>query len=125
MATWNEVDNFLQGLGMTEKDGLWSGFYKWDDGRSQTIIAVKVDLEGDALDALMVASPFAKVGAVSADQAVESAVAYGVRKLGDFYCLTDTVPIADLDDSEVLVTFEMLARLADHAEQKHSTHDNH
>jgi hypothetical protein len=125
MATWNEVSTFLQGLGMKEDGSLWSGFYKWDDGRSQTIIAAKVDLEGDALDALMVASPFAEVGNITAEQALDSAVAYGVRKLGDFYCLTDTVPIADLDDNEVLITFEMLARLADHIEQKHSTHDKH
>jgi len=125
MATWNEVNNFLQGLGMVEDDGLWSGVYKWDDGRSQKIIALKVDLDGDLFDALMVASAFATVGSITAEQALDSAVGFGVRKLGDFYCLTDSVPIADLDDNEVMVTFELLARLADKAEQNHSTHDNH
>lgn len=125
MATWNEVTNFLQGLGMAEDGGLWSGIYKWDDGRSQKIIALKVDIDGDLFDALMVASPFATVGSITAEEAIESAVGFGVRKLGGFYCLTDSVPIADLDDNEVLVTFELLARLADNAEQKYSTHDNH
>lgn len=125
MATWNEVTNFLQGLGMAEKDGYWSGFYKWDDGRLQTIVAQKIDLEGDAVDGLMVASPFALVGDITADQALDLATIYGVRRFGGRYCLTDFVPIADLDDNEVLVTLQLLARLADSAEQKHSTGDSH
>lgn len=124
MATWNEVNAFLQGLGMSEDDGIWTGHYSWDDGRSQTIIAIKMDHDGDLFDTLVVASAFAKVGSITAEQAVDSASGFGVRRIGDFYCFTDSVPIADLDDNEVLVTFELLARLADRVEQNHSTHDS-
>lgn len=126
MASWSEVGNFLEGQGWQLNDGgqSWTGGYKLANGRVQMVLAMKFDAEGDVLDHLILASPFAKTSEVSAEQALSIPSIYGVKNTGDFYVLVDPVPIGEVDESEILVPLNLLAIEADRLEQNFSVHDS-
>lgn len=123
MATWNEIDNFLEGNGFKKDGDLWGGGYNLSDGRSQMALIARYDFAGDDLDMIRVMSPFSKTSDISAEQAVSQAKLFGVCVAGGYYCLTDTIPIAEADASDILVTLQALSAFADNAEQAFGTHD--
>ena len=124
MATWNEIDNFLQGHGFKKDGEFWMGGYNLPDGRSQMALIGRYDFEGDNLDHIRVMSPFAKTSDISAEQALSQAKLFGVCSTGTYYCLTDSIPIAEADANDVLVPLQLLSLLADQAEQAFGTHDS-
>jgi hypothetical protein len=124
MATWSEIDNFLEGNGFKKNGNLWSGVVKVSDNRSQVAIIGRYDFEGDDADMIRVLSPFAKTSDISAEQALSQANLFGVCSTGEFYCFTDTIPIQDADGSDIVTTVALLSVFADKAEQAFGTHDS-
>ena len=124
MATWSEIDNFLEGNGFKKEGNLWSGVIKVNDSRSQMTIIGRYDFEGDDSDMIRVLSPFAKTSDISAEQALSQANLFGVSSTGDYYCFTDTIPIKEADGSDIVTTVALLAIFADKAEQAFGTHDS-
>ena len=124
MATWSEIDNFLEGNGFKKDGDLWTGVFKINDSRSQMTIIGRYDFEGDESDMIRVMSPFAKTSDISAEQALSQAKLFGIASTGNYYCFTDAIPIKDADGSDIVTTVAMLAIFADHAEQAFGTHDS-
>ena len=124
MATWSEIDNFLEGNGF-EKDGdIWSGVFKINDSRSQMTIIGRYVFEGVEFDMCWVRSPFAKTSDISAEPALSQAKLFGIASTGNYYCFTDAIPIKEADASDIITTVAMLAVFADRAEQAFGTHDS-
>jgi hypothetical protein len=127
VASWEAVDGFLLGKGFERLgDNGYQGEIKGHgDGRTQLVFVAKYDAEGDVLDSLVFHSPFAKVGTISAETALSLApLMYGVAEFAGHYCLRDSVQIADLSESEIMVPAIFMSKLADALEQKISGADN-
>ena len=116
MATWDEIERFLAGTGMDKMEsGGYIGVLSLGE-RSQTILTVKVDLPGDAMDMLLVMSPFAKSSDISADKAVDLASPYAITRMGEFWVTSDMVPIANFDESEFWFSAKLVGIVADNLE---------
>jgi len=127
MASWAAVDGFFLGKGFERLgDNGYQGELKGSgEGRTQLVFVAKFDAEGDLLDSLVFHSPFAKVGTISAETAISAApLMYGVAEFAGHYCLRDSVQIADLSESEIMVPAIFMSKLADALEQKISGADN-
>lgn len=113
MATAAEARAFVkQNFNVDEMDG---GMLKmlWDleDGRSQ-LVFVNVSEE-----LMMVVSPIAKVGSISADKVFDANDNFwGIVKFGELYCLSHVILLANADANEIAQPLEMLAVLADKME---------
>ena len=115
MATRAEALAFIKGNFKVED--LGDDFLKlvWnfeDTGRSQ-LVFVEVR---DSL--LIVLSPIADVGAVSADKIIDlSESIFGVVKRGELLCLTHVVLLENADANEIEAPLELVAVHADELEE--------
>jgi hypothetical protein len=119
MASWTQVRHLLESQGFTQKDNIWSGVADLGNGRSQAVILIEMDLEGEMLDCLVYNSAFASTSDISAERALSFAKGpFGVAVIGDYYVLRDQVQIADVSEAEIMVPVVMLAHFADQAEKE-------
>jgi len=113
MTTKSELENYLKSeFGMSKIEGETFGAdFDLGDGRSQGVLAKIVD------DQLIVASPFAEKGQVSADDVFEASH-LPVLMMGDMYFAARIFPIADLQTEEVDYMISSAALTADGLEEK-------
>jgi hypothetical protein len=125
MATWDEIERFLGGTGMSrsEAGNYYMGSLKLGE-RQQTIFALKIDLPGDHQDMVLVLSPFAKKSDISAEKAIEIASPFAIADLGEWWVTSDMVPIANFDESEFWFSANTVGGMADVLEQKIGGGDN-
>ena len=113
MTTTSELENYLKSeFGMSRVEGeTYGADFDLGDGRSQGVLAKIVD------DQLVVASPFAQKGQVSADEVFEASQ-WPVLMMGDIYFSARIFPIADLQTEEVDYMIASTALTADGLEEK-------
>ena len=118
MATKSEVLDFIRtnysvGKNLTNQNDLLLLNFQTGTGRKQHAF-VGVD------NNIMVFSPFAEVGQVSADKIFKAhdGMRHGLALIADRYCIIANCPIRDLDPSEIEAFILLTASLADEMEQK-------
>jgi hypothetical protein len=117
MATREEATEYLRSIPrMTEgDDGLF--IYHVDlaeDGRSQLVLLRVLD------DFIVLSSPFAAKDDITAREAVDLAMVFGVTDMDDHYGLRHVIFIEDLDESEIVNGISLLGVRADALERKAS-----
>jgi hypothetical protein len=114
MATKSEVHAYLRkNYKVEEVQTDLLKFIFVDGDRSQMSFAQIDDVK------VQFFSPFAKVSEISAEKAFEAAdhIAFGVKRIFDWYCLLDVAPIDNLDENELVVGVEVLSQGADEIER--------
>lgn len=115
MATMAETISYIKENYRCKQEGdsLLLDDFVTDGGRTQ-MVHVRM------FDALMcVSSPFATTDAITAEQAISAAESeiLGITRVGSFYAVMHTVPLADLDPSEVNAAFVLVTSTADDLEK--------
>lgn len=114
MASQSEVQNYIKNNINSEliDDGLLKIIYDLGEGRSQLVYAFISDVS------LNISSPFAKAEDVTPKQALKAVdgISFGIGMLEDWYVVRHVVPIADLDESEIITGLEVVAQIADDLE---------
>jgi hypothetical protein len=114
MATQKEVKSYIEKNLNADalEDDIFKIVYDLGNERSQ-VVFVQV-----ASESLNIASPFAKSEDVTPKQAFKAIenYAFGIGTLGDWYVVRHVVPLADLDESEIIHGFEIVAMIADELE---------
>ena len=113
MATKSEVHAYLRknyNIEEINTDFLKITFA--DNNRSQMAFVIIDDFK------VQFFSPFAKISQISAEKAFDALdeIAFGAKKMGDWYCLVDVAPIENIDENEILVGLELLSQSADEIE---------
>jgi hypothetical protein len=118
MATKSEVLSHINGKYNTEQvtvtaSGMEFRKMTWnfDDGRSQLVWIGLNDSH------LLVMSPFAKEGQITADKALTQETDFGVKLVLGSYCLSDVVPLENVDVNEIELALELMPILADQVEE--------
>ena len=114
MATQKEVKSYIEknlnsaSLG----DDMFKIVYDLGNDRSQ-VVFVQV-----ASKSLYIASPFASSEDVTPKQALKAIEEYsfGIGTFADWYVVRHVVPLADLDESEIIHGLEVVAMIADEVE---------
>jgi hypothetical protein len=119
MATRAEVLSHITGKYKTESLGvLESGMamikmvWKFENGRSHLVWIGASDVH------LVVMSPFARAEEITADKALTQPTDFGVALAFGSYCLTDVVPLENVDANEIEIALELMPVLADEIEEK-------
>ncbi len=121
MASQSETIDFITSNFQAESlgDNEFSVVKAWNDGRSQLVFATV------GTEILQVASPFAKLSDISAEQALNANdSAFGVGKVLDWFAVKHVVPMADVDASELALAFSIVSEIADELEKKLGLGDN-
>lgn len=114
MATVSEIRKFIERSYSYEVvNDLYKILFEWDGGRSQIVFIEVNDTWFNAL------SPFASFEDLTPKQALQANAEYmlGMQAFADMYCIKYVVPIADLDESEVVVGLSYAAEIADLIEE--------
>ena len=113
MSTKSELENYLKSeFGMVSEDGtIFVADYNLGNGRSQRAMAILDE------DQLIVASPFAREGQVTADKIFDTA-GLPVMKFGDLYCSARVFPMANLQTDEVDFMISVTTISADNLERE-------
>ena len=115
MATQKEVINFIKKNLNSEEVGEASFKIVYDlgDGRTQLLVIYVGEF------GMNVASPFATTEDVTPKQALNAAKDFGlgIGIRGDFYEVKAFVLLADLDESEIHTSFELVTSIADELEE--------
>lgn len=119
MATWQEIKSFIYSKYPISSDSGTTLTIRFDlgDGRSQSTMVGYID--ADEWSTLIFSSPFAKVGAVSADrvlQAAESVQAGVTTYGGEFYAVTNFQLASTVDEPEIHVSLSLVTMRADEME---------
>jgi len=117
MASLNEVKAFLKNsltVEMTDSGGM-STTIGLPSGRSQVVY---FDFLEDALNgAVILTSPFATLSDISPKAALETVeemeIAFGVKLFNGFFVLSHLMPVADLDESEIISGVSFIAANAE------------
>lgn len=116
MATFEQVVTHLEGMGFTfDERGWWYGEVEWEDGRDQGVFIRIWNSDNDLYDAMIVDSIFASQEDITPKKALELAEGYqhGIAMRGEAFVVRDSVPIADVDESEVMSAIQSVALIAD------------
>ena len=115
MATKIEVMNFLKQNFRFEhvSDNVVRFPYTYDDGRTQVVYARLDD------QFMVIASPFAAEEDITPSLAFKLAdeVLLGITKLGGLYQVIHVVPLADVDEDEIILGLGLVADEADNLEK--------
>lgn len=102
-------------------NGGMSASLEFDGGRRHTIYFVFPEESDQRPPHVLVSAPFAEVGAISQEDAIEVSsyqTIGGLQRINGFYCLSNTIFLEDLDESEVHNSILILANVADIYEQE-------
>lgn len=122
MTSWNDVVNVIRAgyeVAVDEIDHLWLVF-NLDDTRSQTVHLWRQTLVDGGEEWVQIESPFGRIGegdAVSALREVGDMVCGGVATLGDMLVLRHSVPLANVDLSEIERPLRLVVLSADRLER--------
>ena len=115
MATQKEVINFIKKNLNSEEVGEASFKIVYDlgDGRTQLLVIYVGEF------GMNVSSPFATTEDVTPKQALNAAKDYGlgIGISGKFYEVKAFVLLADLDESEIHTSFDLVTSIADELEE--------
>lgn len=122
MATIDEMRAYLkEKYHAAEYDnGGMATKVEFDDGRSQNVYFTFPSGDDERPDHLLVAAPFAKVGSISEEDAIEVTSLQtlgGLQRLNGFYFIANTLFLEDVDESEIYNTIFAIASVADIYEQ--------
>lgn len=109
MATPAEALSFLRSNFKVEEDGnLVTMLWNLDGDRKQIVfVSVRESI-------LVISSPIAEVGAVSAEQILKgNDSAWGVSLMGEYYMLNHIVLLENADANEIAIPVELVAINAD------------
>ena len=116
MATQAEVKSYItKNMSAELIDGdLYRIIIDFGNNRSQLVYAAVRE------SVMNVASPFAKTEDLTPKQAIKAVedFSFGIGTLGDWYVVRHVVPLADLDESEIIVGVEIVAGVADEIEEE-------
>lgn len=123
MATVDQLRSYLvENFGATvHGNGGLSCSLEFTGGREH-VVYFTLPSDGDARpDHVLVAAPFAKVGSISQEDAIE-VVSYqtigGLQRVNGFYCIANTLFLEDLDESEIRNSILVVANVADIYEEE-------
>jgi hypothetical protein len=122
MATWTYVKDFIQAnfkARDVEEDRLRLDF-GFDDGRSQMVLVSHIVSNGGA-EWVEVESPVAKVAEVDLGAALEfvsSQVCGSLSRAGEFLTVRHTLPLANVDQNEIIDPIRSIALAGDVLEQR-------
>lgn len=113
MATWAEVKKYISNKYTIDdaSDSLLRMTFNAENGRSQMVFV------GGGDTAVVIRSPFAKVGEVQPGKIFDNTGIFGVTVIGELYCLTHTMLTETLDSLELDVPLELLVSEADQLER--------
>jgi len=115
MATQAEVAQFLKSNYQCEEIGenIFQFMFTFTDGRSQIVHV------GILEDSMRVTSPFASRDDLNLNQAFNASrgALFGLSTTGNYWVLTNTVPIADIDPSEIQWCLQEVSASADNIEE--------
>jgi|694.fasta_scaffold124968_2 hypothetical protein len=113
MASWRDVHGYITSNYhiKSENEGLLTIDFETDNLRSQLVIVTGDD------DLVVFQSPFAKIGQVQPGKVFELANVFGVRQIGDMYCVTHVALTPSIDTSEIDVPLQLMAANADEIER--------
>jgi hypothetical protein len=122
MATWLEVESYLSSNYVVEKldTSLIKLTFEVGDGRSQVVFVQGVLLDDDAASYVSFASPFARVGQISAEQLVNCMAdnpIVGMSVFGGLYVMKNVAPLQNLDANEIEWPLTFVTGLADGLER--------
>jgi hypothetical protein len=114
MATRAEVIKLLRGYNDVEdlEDGDFRVMINLDGGRTQLVFISVHD------HVMTFKAAFAGRDDITSSKALDFAGIFGISPVGDFYAMTHTVFLEDLDESEVLSSASWVAMAADNAEKE-------
>lgn len=116
MATQAEVKSYLtKNMSAELIDGdMYKILFDLGDDRTQLVFAAVRE------SVMSVSSPFAKTEDVTPKQAIKAIedFAFGIGTHGDWYVVRHVVPLADLDESEIILGLEVVAGVADELEEE-------
>ncbi len=111
MATKIEVMNFLNQKYNFDQvsENLVKFVFDVESGRTQLVFAYVND------DFMVISSPFASEDAITPNLAFKLAEdsLFGIKKIGGMYQVTHVVPMADVDESEIVLGLALAANAAD------------
>lgn len=120
MATWQEIKSFISSKYAITSDSEMTLRIRFDlgDGRWQSTMVGYI--ERGEWSTLIFSSPFAKVGAVSAERVLQAAEAVhaGVTTYGgEFYAVTNFQLASTVDEPEIHVCLSLVTMRADEMEK--------
>lgn len=113
MASWNDVHSYITSnykVAETTDDLLKLNF-ETKNLRSQVVFV------GGSDTFIMFSSPFAQVGQVQPGKVLELASIFGVRQIGDLYCVTHVALTDTIDPAEIDIPLTLMAENADEIEK--------
>ena len=113
MASWNDVHSYItSNYEITEDTGtMLTLHFKTKSLRTQVVFVGG----GDTM--VIFSSPFARIGQVQPGKVLELASIFGVKQLGDFYCVTHVALTDTIDTSEIDIPLGLMADNADEIEK--------
>jgi hypothetical protein len=116
MATQAEVKSYItKNMSAELIDGdMYRIVFDLGEDRTQLVYAAVRET------IMSVSSPFAMTEDVTPKQAIKAVedFTFGIGTLGDWYVVRHVVPLADLDESEIIVGLEIVAGVADELEEE-------
>jgi len=123
MATWDDLLGYLHAnyKFREEQPGLITLVFDVGEGRSQLVLLSRQVLNGGSEEWVGISSPFAEVGQVSLQRALEAAgdlVVGGAGIVGTHVVLKHAVPLADMSVDEFERPLMLLMHSADDLERQ-------
>lgn len=122
MARWQDVRTFIhaQYSATDVSDDLIKLVFKVDDERSQLVFIGRELLMGGSEEWVMVASPFAPRAGTDLSKAldlVSRMVCGGMSSIGEYLVLKHSLPLANMDNNELLRPLQLVVTSADQLEK--------
>jgi hypothetical protein len=113
MPSWNDVHGYITSnyeKTQATEDMLTLNF-RTKNLRSQVVFV------GGGDTFVFFSSPFAEVGQVQPGKVLELATIFGVKQVGDLYCVTHVALTDTIDTSEIDIPLALMAENADEIEK--------
>jgi hypothetical protein len=130
MASWRDFVAFVKSSYdvAQEQPGMVQLLFDLDDGRSQAVYLWRRQLMKGAEEWLVIESPFAEIGSVDMEKALQEAgnlVCGGVVVVGRFLTYRHAVPLANLDTNEFKRPLQLVTLAADRLESRLAGSDSY
>jgi hypothetical protein len=123
MATWSDVKTYIHETFKVDdlSDEVMKMVFETGDLRSQLVFLTHYTLQAGAEDWVAIESPFAEVGSVDLDKALEEVgnlVCGGLSRVATMVTLKHSIPLANLNINELQRPLALVVNSADTLEKK-------